>query len=301
MDSNIKASTDVSRRDLVEGASVLGLAVAIISSGAAMLLPATAAQAQAQAMETYYFVVFNNPAPMKEREYLDWYDNRHIIDVTAIPGFVSGQRFVRNDTQMYPGTLPRLPNYLTLYTVQTNDLAAVNAEISKRAQTGVTRFPKPPLIESDTGLLYWYRFNAREIKRTLPLPADFAGKKLLNYVHMVFMNAADGKQKEWEQWYDKTHSPNMLTGNGIMTSQRMTLALDAPNAPVPPTREMVLFTARIPEGLAADSAAPKQEPGALPVSQKYFPQKDTRGYTYREIGPLVTHKQAVAKKALFKD
>ena len=118
---------DLNRRDVVVGAA------------AAAALMAGAAHAQG-AMETYYYVIVNNPVPMKEKEYLDWYDNRHIIDVVSVPGFVNGQRFVRNDTQMYPNVLPRLPNYLTLYTVQTNDLAAVNAEIMRRIQTGVTKF-----------------------------------------------------------------------------------------------------------------------------------------------------------------
>ena len=189
MDSIGKSVADICRRYLLKSMSALGLMVAMVTSSAVMLSTSEAqaqAQLQTQKMETYYFVVFNNPAPMKEREYLDWYDNRHIFDVTAIPGFVSGQRFVRNETQMYGNSTPRLPNYLTLYKVQTNDLAAVNAEIAKRAQTGVTKFPTPSVSESGTGLLYWYRFNAPEIKRTLPLPADFAGKKLVNYVHMVY-------------------------------------------------------------------------------------------------------------------
>jgi hypothetical protein len=132
----------------------------------------------------------------------------------------------------------------------------------------------------------------------VPLPADFAGKKLVNYAHIVFMNALEGKQKEWEEWYDKTHSPDMLTGAGIMTSQRTTLARPSGSSNVPATKEMVLFTVQLPEGLPVSAAAPKIAPPATPGPQD---GKATRGYTYRQLGPLVTHEQAVARKAKFRD
>jgi antibiotic biosynthesis monooxygenase (ABM) superfamily enzyme len=263
-----------------------GAATAALVSGAA----------EAQTMETYYYVIVNNPVPGKEREYLTWYDNRHIIDVVAVPGFVSGQRFIRNETQMYANVMPHLPTYLTLYTVRTNNLAAVNADIRNRIQTGVTKFETPSVIQPGTGLGYWYRFNAPEIRRTIPQPASLAGKKLVNYKHMVFMNALEGKQAEWETWYDQTHSPEMLTGPGFLSSQRTTLAVPAPNAAIPPTREMVMFTLQIPEGDTAESARPVFPRSATPSPQD---GRATRGYTYREIGPVWTHAAAVAKKATF--
>jgi len=273
----------LNRREMVAG----GAATAALVAGGA--------EAQS-GMQTYYYVIVNNPVPGKEREYLTWYDNRHIIDVVAIPGFVNGQRFVRNETQMYPGVMPHLPRYLTLYTVRTDNLEAVNADIMNRIRTGVTKFESPSVIEPGTGVGYWYRFNAPEIKRVIPQPASLAGQKLVNYKHMVFMNALEGKQAEWEKWYDEIHSPEMLTGPGFLSSQRTTLAVPAPNAPIPPTREMVMFTLQIPEGMTAESARP-----VIPRSATPSPQdgRATRGYTYREIGPLVTHAAAVAKKATF--
>ncbi len=272
----------LNRRDMVVG----GAATAALVSGAA----------EAQAMETYYYVIVNNPVAGKEKEYLTWYDNRHIIDVVAVPGFVNGQRFIRNETQMYPNVMPHLPTYLTLYTVRTNNLAAVNADITNRIRTGVTKFETPSVIDNGTGVGYWYKFNAPEIKTKRPMPAEYAGKKLVTYKHMVFMNALEGKQAEWEAWYDQTHSPDMLTGPGFLSSQRTTLAVPAPTAKIPPTREMVMFTLVIPEGATAQSAQPQIPRSATPSPQD---GKATRGYTYREIGPVITHAAAVAKKATF--
>ena len=49
-------------------------------------------------------------------------------------GIVSGQRFVRNETQMYANVEPKLANYLTLYRVSTDDLDAINAWLDERAR-----------------------------------------------------------------------------------------------------------------------------------------------------------------------
>lgn len=277
----------LNRRDVLLGS--VATATALVSGGA-----------RASGMESYYLMVFLNPVPGKEREFNTFYDTRHLIDVTAVPGMVMGQRFIRSETQMVPDVEPRLASYLALYTLRTDDLDAVAADILNRIKTGVTKFPTPSVFEAGTGQSYWYRFDAPVIRRTQPIPSGFAGKKLIDYNHMVFMNAADGKQKEWEEWYDRDHSSFMLTGDGVMTSQRTTLARPSGDAMPPATREMVMFTMQMPEGMPASSAAPKMAPrvpGAPPRPQL---QTDTRGYTYRQIG-MITHEEAVARKAAFKD
>jgi hypothetical protein len=267
----------------------------IVGSAATAML--AAAHAKAATMETYYFMVFLNPAGTED-DFNHFYDTRHVFDVTAVPGFVNGQRFVRNETQMYPNVEPKLAKYLALYTIRTDNLDAVTADVSNRIKTGITKIPKPSPFEAGTGQSYYYRFNASEMKRTLPVPADFAGKKLVNYDHIVFMDPLEGKQKEWEEWYDHTHAPEMLTGAGVMTAQRTTVVVRPGKASPAPTQDMVLFRVQMPEGMPASAAAPKSASGGDSGPQDF---KTTRGYTYRQIGPLVTHEEAVAKKATFTD
>src|SRR5690606_19186746 len=45
------------------------------------------------AVKNYAYVVLSNPVPGRDQEYNDWYSNRHLADVVAVPGFVSAQRF----------------------------------------------------------------------------------------------------------------------------------------------------------------------------------------------------------------
>jgi hypothetical protein len=77
-------------------------------------------------MAKYLFVVLTNAAEGRDAEFNDWYDNQHISDVLKLPGFVSAQRFNL-------ATQPAPYSYLTLYEIETDDLAATQAALGKAA------------------------------------------------------------------------------------------------------------------------------------------------------------------------
>jgi hypothetical protein len=72
----------------------------------------------------FVFVVQTEPAPGRDREYNQWYDEIHLKDVCAFPGFVGARRFrlVEGDAKT---------RYLALYELETDDprrdLAALTA------------------------------------------------------------------------------------------------------------------------------------------------------------------------------
>src|ERR1700692_61788 len=90
------------------------------------------------AVETYYFFVFSHPVAGHEDEYNKWYDQQHAPDVVAVPGFVTAQRFVKNDLPLYRMVDLQVPKYLVLYKIVTADVNAVFAEVSNRLKTGET-------------------------------------------------------------------------------------------------------------------------------------------------------------------
>src|SRR5262245_65212365 len=103
----------------------LGLAVA-----SAAAKPAAQSAASVARVETYYYFVFTNAAPGAEAEYNRYYDRQHAPDVVAVPGFVTAQRFVAADPPLRSGPAPS--KYLIVYKVVTDDLAAVQAEVTRR-------------------------------------------------------------------------------------------------------------------------------------------------------------------------
>ncbi|HKX78444.1 MAG TPA: hypothetical protein VJM34_07995 [Novosphingobium sp.] len=46
-------------------------------------------------MGRFQLVVISRPKDGRDAEYNDWYTNRHLADVVALPGFSSAQRFRR--------------------------------------------------------------------------------------------------------------------------------------------------------------------------------------------------------------
>jgi hypothetical protein len=76
----------------------------------------------------YKMLVLANAADGRDEEFNRWYDEQHLGDVLALPGVLTGERF------KIAGPADKW-SYLTLYDIETDDLAAFGAEIEKRAGT----------------------------------------------------------------------------------------------------------------------------------------------------------------------
>jgi hypothetical protein len=83
-------------------------------------------------MANYKMIVFTDPAPGREDEYNDWYNNVHLRDLCSVPGFVSAQRFKLEG--MIAGELPT--RYLAIYEMDTDDPAKVMAKVGEQAAAG---------------------------------------------------------------------------------------------------------------------------------------------------------------------
>ena len=82
-------------------------------------------------MAKYKMIVFTGPVAGKEDAYNDWYNNVHLRDVVAIPGFVSAQRFKLESTMI--GAMPN--SYLAIYEIETDDPAETMRQLGARSGT----------------------------------------------------------------------------------------------------------------------------------------------------------------------
>ena len=96
-------------------------------------------------MARHHLLAFTNPAPGREAEFNRWYDEQHLPDMLAVPGFVSGQRFALSDAtgQGKPGW-----TYLAMYELETDDPDALMAEV--RARLGTDAIPVSDTLDSAT-------------------------------------------------------------------------------------------------------------------------------------------------------
>jgi hypothetical protein len=82
-------------------------------------------------MARYKLVVMTGPKPGRDQEYNDWYNNQHLADVVAVPGFLSAERFKLTDAMGHE----HRNGYLAIYEIDSDDPKAVLAEMFKRSGT----------------------------------------------------------------------------------------------------------------------------------------------------------------------
>ena len=102
-------------------------------------------------MPRYAYVVHSNPVAGREDEYNDWYSNRHLADVIAVPGFVSAQRFRLMDPQGQdaPGQA-----YMAIYTIDTAEPDRTIEELTALVESGEIYLSEAFSVEGMAAHLY---------------------------------------------------------------------------------------------------------------------------------------------------
>ncbi len=105
-------------------------------------------------MNRYLLVGFGNCASGREDEYHDWYNNRRMDDVLAIPGFVKGQRFAVHDTGV-AGESNSPWRYLALFEIETGDLRGALHTLV--ARSGTDLMPSSDTVDLKSVATFIYR------------------------------------------------------------------------------------------------------------------------------------------------
>jgi hypothetical protein len=253
----------------------------LVWCGLALIIAAsTFARAATVAPSTYFFLVFSDPAAGQEAEYNRWYNDEHGPDVTSIPGFVSAQRFEYAEQQLREVALKK-PKYLIIYKVITADPSAVRDEIVRRAKNGQTRMS--PTITNVK--MYTYREFRPEMMGAGGQPADAKAGALQTFYQIVFGDAVKGMDREFNDWYDKVHEPEMLSAPGFVRAERGIISevqLGPTDVGLAQSKYLAIFEMRTSDLEAVFHAGKK---GAEPIPA--FDRSRTFGYTYKAIGPLM--------------
>lgn len=84
-------------------------------------------------MPQYIMIATSTAHEGRDAEYNEWYDNTHLPDVCAVPGFTSGQRW-RAVPEASPNTPPA--DYIAIYEIEADDPGAAVNELMRRAGAG---------------------------------------------------------------------------------------------------------------------------------------------------------------------
>src|SRR5437879_2238322 len=266
------------------------IAVGLWTTGSMAAVAGPTAGTHSSNAETYYLLVFSNPVAGREDEYNKWYDRQHLADVTSIPGFVSGQRYVFSDSQLRDAQPPR--KYLVIYKIVTDDLASVYSEVNRRTAKGITVMS--PSYDRSTSLNYTYKVIRPVIKHKgyAPGPPE-AG--LQTYYQLVFTNPIPGREDEYNKWYDEQHAPDVVAVPGFVNAQRLAvsdLQLNPKNTEIT-FNYLVMYKIRT-NNVASVIATFKQRSPTMVMSPAFGPSD---GYTYKAIGPCVDGDKLRAERA----
>lgn len=89
-------------------------------------------------MPEHLMVIYTNAVEGREKEYSDWYTERHMPDLLKIPGIKSARRFKLAGDQLAP---PREAyGFAALYQIDTDDLGTVLETI--RSWAGTEKMPR---------------------------------------------------------------------------------------------------------------------------------------------------------------
>lgn len=94
--------------------------------------------------ENFLFLVLTNPVDGQEDEYNRWYNDEHIDDVLAVPGFVGVQRFRLTPHPAMPAPDWR---YLAFYEVDRTKVREAFEELGARG--GTERMPVSPALSQE--------------------------------------------------------------------------------------------------------------------------------------------------------
>src|SRR6478609_4495928 len=96
-------------------------------------------------MSAQFLLVFSNPAPGQEEAYNRWYDEEHLDEVLAVPGFIATTRYRLEEAQLEGQ--PECPHrYLALYEYD-GDAAQAMALLGDELASG--RMALPGSIAAD--------------------------------------------------------------------------------------------------------------------------------------------------------
>jgi hypothetical protein len=100
-------------------------------------------------------VVMSRPTAGREDEYNEWYQNVHLGELVALPGFKSAQRFRRARSLVEGGVYP----YLAVYELETDDIDSVLNGL-RDAAAGNRLTMSDALDTSDTYAVVYEAFGA---------------------------------------------------------------------------------------------------------------------------------------------
>ena len=183
----------------------------------------------------------------------------------------------------------KLPRYVIVYKIVTDNLDAVVKEVFRRLETGETKLS--PAYDRPSSISYIYRQFRPEIAGVGGEPAGAKKGAKQTYYQIVFAPFVEGKEDEFNAGYDGHHAPELAAIPGFTSAIRMILAKPLSTS-IPATKYLALFRVE-----TSDIAAVKMLAARPTTPSPFQDASATRGYTVRAIGPVIEGDKVRSERA----
>lgn len=166
-------------------------------------------------MALYTTVHLYNVPPGKEQEFADWYANEHQAELASLRGFAATERYEVAKEQIMPD-IPQPWRFLSVYDFDTTtpeiDLPALSPLLANARDKG--------LLAADTAeRIYTYElFGDWKASPNWQQDQPFSG------VSIILGNYVAGRYDEYQEWYENTHSVEVINVPGHVAMKRGELA-----------------------------------------------------------------------------
>jgi methylmalonyl-CoA/ethylmalonyl-CoA epimerase len=147
-------------------------------------------------------------APSREEEYMKWFDDVLIIDILQNSGETRATHYANIDPE---GN--RLPKYLALAEIETDDINKTNATLIERTEAIVKKGLANDLMVLRSSRLY------RQIMA--PKESGQVSGKMDKYLLVTETDCADpSREEEYMRWFDNVHVRDFLKNPGVIRATR---------------------------------------------------------------------------------
>jgi len=188
-------------------------------------------------MPSYNFIHFQKPTPEHESKFVDWQRRDLAPAALAIPGVQALRHFSLQPVQLHTPQLQPVNaqywRFVTIYELETDNPANILPAITEHARTA----PKAAgLLQEDATHLF---------ELTRPFVASPSAPDPSAPFHVVFVmgNCIEGKEAEYDAWYDTAHSVEVLDTPDFIGMRRGILSptQSTPEEPQPANRLVLLM------------------------------------------------------------
>ncbi len=146
-----------------------------------------------------------------------WYNNRHIPDRLALPGFLSARRFTKIEGLPRQYAITPESEYLALY-----DLTGINVLKDKPYQQLREKEFGRPKDGFETTIFKLPKFTRGVYQQIYPEKEEYSPSKS-RFVFVVGHDVPRNRHQEFNVWYDTEHTPALMGVPGFNDVRRFKL------------------------------------------------------------------------------